>query len=683
MTLPFRLRHHDSESAHDRARALVSEGFSGPLPEADEAWLEDHLARCAECRVERDAYVADRELLRGLRDRMPEPPRDLWARTAAAIEGEALRRRGRRGGLGQLGAAARPRAVPLGVLAGALVVFVVVGTALLPHGGPPINPPTTPGASAVAIVTPAATALVPVADRVAWVQRAPDGSYSLVFADVDHACPASDPTCAPLSDSSPAPLALSAPPEAVVLSPRNDQIAVVGSATDKGGSVLIVTVPTAQPTASAGASPTTTPAQTPTPVPSATATPGGSAAPAGEPDMIISGVTVVGSIGFSGDGEWVAFSARPSDGIGGPDLYLWHTGDDQARRVTTDGATFFSGWYGDLVVASGIVSQPPSPSGSPAPSGSSEPSSEPAASPAPQTPGSPPDSPTSPAPATSPEPSPSGPAIEAHPYSFLLDPVTGVREDFALSDVWLPSIDPMGRFVTYWSGTVTPADPAEAAASGQVESWRPATGHLVLDGWSEALTPLPSASPGPDATASSAPSPSAPDQSAAAATKGPSGKHQSNGSAAHASPSITPVAPADASGAPPASPSAPIPSLAEGPTGTPIELAPGPIADFDARFDPTGRRLAVWVLDAPDSSAGRLWLVVLDPVAGSVDPNLQPMPAPGVQALRGFTIDTGRLAWATPPGQDGQPSSVQVLAWMGDAFGQVESVPGGNPQIVR
>ena len=65
------------------------------------------------------------------------------------------------------------------------------------------------------------------------------------------------------------------------------------------------------------------------------------------------------------------------------------------------------------------------------------------------------------------------------------------------------------------------------------------------------------------------------------------------------------------------------------------------------------------------------------------DPALQPMAAPGIQALHGFTIDTGRLAWASPAGQDGQPSSVQVLAWKGDDFGQVQSVPGGDPQLVR
>jgi hypothetical protein len=84
-----------------------------------------------------------------------------------------------------------------------------------------------------------------------------------------------------------------------------------------------------------------------------------------------------------------------------------------------------------------------------------------------------------------------------------------------------------------------------------------------------------------------------------------------------------------------------------------------------------------------DTTLGPLWLVVLDPVAGAPNETVQPLPAGGIVALRGFSIEEGRLGWVTPPGQDAQPSSVQVLAWQGDDFGKVQTVPGGNPQIVR
>ena len=112
-------------------------------------------------------------------------------------------------------------------------------------------------------------------------------------------------------------------------------------------------------------------------------------------------------------------------------------------------------------------------------------------------------------------------------------------------------------------------------------------------------------------------------------------------------------------------------------------LAEGPLPDFEARFDPTGTRLAVWTANPSDTSLGLLWLVLLDPAAGAPIGTPQPLAAGGVVAQRGFSIEDGRLGWVTPPGQNSQPSSVQVLAWKGDDFGKVQTVPGGNPQIVR
>ena len=75
MTLPFRRRHHDDETAHERARVLWSTSMVEPLQPSDSSWLESHLASCAECRLETDAFASDRAVLRSLRDRPPEPPR--------------------------------------------------------------------------------------------------------------------------------------------------------------------------------------------------------------------------------------------------------------------------------------------------------------------------------------------------------------------------------------------------------------------------------------------------------------------------------------------------------------------------------------------------------------------------------------------------------------------------------
>ncbi len=57
-------------------------------------------------------------------------------------------------------------------------------------------------------------------------------------------------------------------------------------------------------------------------------------------------------------------------------------------------------------------------------------------------------------------------------------------------------------------------------------------------------------------------------------------------------------------------------------------------------------------------------------------------PLTDVPALAGFSIEDGRLAWATPPGQDAQGSRVQVVAWKGDQLGSVETAPGDDPALI-
>jgi hypothetical protein len=58
-------------------------------------------------------------------------------------------------------------------------------------------------------------------------------------------------------------------------------------------------------------------------------------------------------------------------------------------------------------------------------------------------------------------------------------------------------------------------------------------------------------------------------------------------------------------------------------------------------------------------------------------------PLAGTPALSRFSIDDGRLAWVTPSGQDGQESSVQVLGWKGDDFGEIQTIPARDLFIVR
>ena len=118
-------RPDDWPSSHVRARADVSDRLDFALEPDEATWLTTHLEGCPDCRAIADAYVAQRLELRALLDRTPSPPRDLWARTAAAIEAQAGFRDGRTRPTGWR----NPRLLaPPALLATALVVAVAVGT---------------------------------------------------------------------------------------------------------------------------------------------------------------------------------------------------------------------------------------------------------------------------------------------------------------------------------------------------------------------------------------------------------------------------------------------------------------------------------------------------------------------------------------------------------------------------
>jgi hypothetical protein len=621
MTLPFRRRHHDAESGHDRARMLMSDGLLATLEPDDAAWLGRHLDGCAECGRDWKAFRADHRLLRSLRDQQPEPPRDLWARTSAALDREAQRRgapataraareHGRRGGW---------RALPLGAAAGALVVAVVVGTGII------VQPPTpttsdAPGSVVAVAPTPAPTGLnLPPADPVAIFRETASGSWELVYKDVKEVCPPSHRSCVPkpANEGDAQPIDLGDAPSQIALSGRH--LAIASKPTDGNpGEVLVV--PVAEP----GETPGPVVTDAPTAPPSSGESPGPSARPSPTPKgaiTIATGVRVIGDVAYSADGRWLAFSAEPTDGSTGPDLYLWSPGQPTAIAVTSDHQTYFSSWHDGAVLASRveIPGEPTEPGASGDPGASARPDEtdkpgrgnqgggKPRASEAPT---AAPTATTS-VPGASGEPSGSAaPAVEGHPISFLLDPETLEHTDLTRADVWLPVIDPSGQFVVYWSGTLRSVDDGE--------TWALGTGELVLDRWLP-REEEPGASP-----SSARPAPSAP----------------------------------------------PL-----GPAGSQSIVVPGVKATFEARFDPDGERLAIWVGEALDEEVGRLHLLVLDPETGEV---AEGSPLQGEPALRRFSIDKGLLAWVTPRGQDGRESIVQVLGWKGDEFGEIETEPGSD-----
>jgi len=245
---------------HDRARTLAAARVDGPLAAPDEAWLDAHLATCDACSLAASDYEADRAMLRSLRAASPQPPRDLWARTAAAIEAEA----GRGRGMARPGRPVRRvLGIPAGVLApvaGVAVVAIVVGASLF--NGAPTLPGIAPGATPIALS----------GGNVAVLSRGADGSLEIQTGRFHEVCPLSASGCSvePSFDLSRVPAIAASDDVEAVISPSGDRMVVIQRGTS--GSRGVFVVPVNRPSTTATAQVTTTPA-TPTPVPTAVPTP--------------------------------------------------------------------------------------------------------------------------------------------------------------------------------------------------------------------------------------------------------------------------------------------------------------------------------------------------------------------------------------------------------------------------
>jgi hypothetical protein len=369
---------------------------------------------------------------------------------------------------------------------------------------------------------------------------------------------------------------------------------------------------------------------------------------------ILTDVTVVGrAAAYSPDGMWFAFSARPADGSAGPDIYVWRVGDVAARPITADHASTFASWVGGTVLGSRVTISTP---GLPIESPPVE--SVPAESPGSEGPhpggtiGIPPpiDGPRSVGPAASVEPSLSTepgpsveptPVVELIPQAFLVDPWTST--EVALIDAeWQPVVDPTRLAVVAWQGTVAVDDDGLTTA--------PATGNLVVHPFHGPLE-----SDDPVASASVSWSPSL-------------------GASLAVTPEVSLLGSPSVVVSASASPEVMRDFL-------PQIVAAGPIADFDARWDETGTWLAIWIADPIDPALGRLSLMHFDPLTGLID---RPIGAPqDVTALPGFSIGFGRLAWASPPGQGGEGSRIQIAAWIDNVVGAVESIPVEGAIVVQ
>jgi hypothetical protein len=588
------------DSPHERARLRLAERMAGDLGVEEAAWLDEHLADCPFCTSVAAQFAADRLALRALRDAAPQPPRDLWARTAAAIEQESG------GGRSAAARAQRGSRLPLGALSGIAVIAVVIGVSTLSANFLTQSQTATPEetirrstTNGEDVIVPAGAEATPFAvgvGSVAWVDKDATGALGYNNADVDEVCPAGGTSnCPALKQADQQRLGFVSAPRTIIDSPSDGQAVMIADDGAGGDQILLVDLPERTP-APASATPVPTPTMsaaatasgravttTPSPPPSTavpSASPGESPgsdtrgggpistpvlppeslAPFPTPSAsmavslaIASDIELVGeSAAFSADGSWFAFTARPSDGSRGPDIYVWRVGDLSARPLTTDGSTVFGSWDGSRIVAS------------------------------------------RPAATTSTEGSVASVTVR-------IDPATAAESP--AGDVWRPVIDPTRRRAIGWAGSIV--------LSADGATWTPDSGKLELRRWTVQGAELADTAPARDS----------------------------------------------------------------------LVLAETATAGFDVRWDESGEWVAVWVADEADPSVGRLSLYRVSEGRAELE---RPDDAPsGVPALPGFSIGEGRLAWATPPGQDGEGSRIQIVAWSDDGVGTVESAPGEDLVVIR
>ncbi|HXX60082.1 MAG TPA: zf-HC2 domain-containing protein [Candidatus Sulfotelmatobacter sp.] len=618
-----------SRPDHEPFREALAQRLDQPLEPGAEARLEAHLATCGPCRSVAQAYDAQRKALRELH--IPEPPRDLWARTATALDHEVAHR------------GHAPRLVALGSLAS---LGLVLALALGASGLGPFNA-TRPGNATPFPVTP---------EPVAYLTT--DGNQITIYqTQVSAFCPPSAPDC---TDPGPSARPVARVALDAALSPRDLALAADGNlaitARDSLGRAIysVVALPGSEATATASPSITarSTASRRPGPPTPTASLPAASASDTSGPTVLssapdltdatlqplLSDVIAAGApAAWSPDGTILAFSARPADGSTGPDVYVWHVGASAVTALTKDHHSYFASWDGQRIVVSRTPATP-APARTASPHRTASRASVPA-------------SPTAAASATA---VPSSGAI-----TLLLDPATGATQRVALPDAWLPAVDPTGRLVVFWSGTLTAHGPTVDLTAGALflADWSAITGIPPVatpsptqpDAVAASLagasaTPLPSVSTAPPASAGQeGPTPPLTGPTAAADSAQPTG-------AAGATTGSTPPA---------ASGTATSPAVA-----VPVTQTGTDVTDWLVRWAPDGGAYGVWTADAPGSDAGTLTVVAATGTLAGQD-LLGSTPA-----QRAFSLGDGRVAWVTPD-STGETGDLRVVTWGADGPGGV------------
>lgn len=361
-------------------------------------------------------------------------------------------------------------------------------------------------------------------------------------------------------------------------------------------------------------------------------TPGSTGAdPSTQPDeaalAIAEGVRLIGAApAWSVEGDMFAFSATPADLSTGPDVYLWRVGEKKAVRLTQDHRSYFASWAEERIVISRI--------------------------------------PTAAAGGTA-----AGP-VDAR--TIVMDLATGEERAATGPSMWLPTVDPLGRYAVAWVGRLR-------SDGHQVT---PRVGGLYLVDWTQidpfapngGTSGTPAVATTPDAGATQPDSATTPDGATTPApTKAP--RHLRPSPSASVEPTTAPVA---------TDTTVPATSAPTDPARAPVvqavdpqrNEAADPVLDWVVRWSADGATVGIWVADSLGANWGRLAVARLalqdgqfsrDSVLG---PNL---------ARRAFSMGADRVAWVAPS-DDSADGDLRIRTWGAKGYGdlRIHSVDAGD-----
>lgn len=604
---------------HAQWRDLIAMRLDRPLSRSESRYLNSHLKGCEACRQADHDYREQRAQLRALPQRLP--PRDMWARTSAALDREVARGAYRGRGLpsslkldfGPRGRRRGPSAALLTTLATVGVVAAVAMMQVMPSTT--LTPPTTAARATPFAVDP---------QQLAFIGNEAADVY-LYRTRVGHMCPQNAPECEVADGVFRTAVAMPARLRArnATLDPSGRQLAFVGRAIDRDVIAILVLPEETElhPGNSGGPDGATTPPETPavasdtptgepsSPTVPDTAPPGSptstdanppetteadsppptapGSTPTAPPESAVPGLRVLAILedvesagappAWSPSGGSLAFSAMPVDGSHGPDVYVWSPSEERAHAITSDHGSYFASWSGENIVASRALT------------------------------------------------SLDGSAVV---QTVVIDPLTAEERVVDGPRVWLPVVNPARTHALVWLGKL---DLSTGLAV-------PFTGQLYVVDWA-ALDPFGAGAGGTES----------------GSTDVPAGGPQ---------PSAVPE---------------PLPAEL-----TALDLGRDPVSapvlDWQVHWSTDGQVLGVWIADSIGSVWGRLTVLAIDPVSGQVD-TAQPL-LPQTLARRGFSLGMSRVAWVAPsePNPEGE---LRIITWGVDGVGGLRRVqPSDLEEVV-